>query len=197
MEHKKIISWVKENHLLIGVLIFAFIIRLYLYLKLGTQPLWWDEAEYFNMARAWAFNIPYIFHPVRPILYPLMCAGFFKLIPGSEFLPRVFIFAISMLGIVAVYLLGKETFNKKVGLVAAFFMSINYLNLFYTFRILVDIPAVTFFTLSAFFFYKYFKCNKSKFLYWASAIAAIGILFKLSVIAILRSILSFSGFSDL
>ena len=188
MENKKL-SWIKENYLLIGVLIFAFIIRLYFFIKIGDQAFFWDSAEYGNIARAWAFNIPYIFHPVRPVLLSFIWSLCLRIIPGSEFLPRMLILVLSMLSVYAMYLLGKEMFNEKVGLLTAFFMSINYLNLFYSFRILTDIPALAFFTLAMYFFYKYFKTNKAKCFYWAAAMTAIGTLFKISIVAILVIVL--------
>ncbi len=188
MESKKIINWVKENHILISILLIALIIRIYFYIQLGNQPQWWDESEYLNMARAWAFNIPYQFHPVRPVLFSLITAGLFKVFEG-EFLPRAFVFAISMLSIYAMYLFGKETFNKNVGLVAAFLMAVNYLNLFYTFRLLADIPTLTFFTLSAYYFWKYFKSGHPGAIYMAAIMTGIGTLFKLPVAAILFVVL--------
>lgn len=189
MDSKKIINWIKENHLLIGVLIIALVIRLYLFIKIGDQVFFWDSAEYGNIARAWAFNIPYIFHPVRPVLLSFIWSLCLRIIPGSEFLPRMLILVLSMLSVYAMYLLGKEMFNEKVGLLAAFFMSINYLNLFYSFRILTDIPALAFFTLAMYFFYKYFKTNKAKCFYWAAAMTAIGALFKISIVAVLVIVL--------
>ena len=181
----KIISWIKDNYILVAILIFATILRLYLYSKIGQQTHWWDGAEFMNMARAWAFHIPYQFHPVRPILLSLINALFFKMIPGSELLPRAFIFGIGILSIYAVYLLGNEAYNKKVGLIAAFLMSLNYFNIFYTFRILADLPTLTFFTLSAYFFLKYFKYHKPRDIYWAAVMTGIGTLFKLPVASIL------------
>ena len=88
---KKIVSWIKENSLLIVVLVIALAIRIYLFIKLGAQPHWWDSAEYMAMARAWAFNIPYVFHPVRPILLPLIFAFFMKFISPGEMISKIFL----------------------------------------------------------------------------------------------------------
>ena len=67
-------------------------------------------------------------------------------------------------------------------------MSIFYLNLFFTYRLLVDIPSLTFFIYSAYFFFKYFKTKKNSSLYWAAVMVAIGTLFKLSTAFILPAI---------
>ena len=87
------------------------------------------------------------------------------------------------------YFLAKEVFNKKVALLASFLMSIFAVNLFYSFRILIELPSLTFFTFSAFFFYKYFKNNSKKSLYLGAALIAIGTLFKLPTATLLFCIL--------
>ena len=71
-------------------------------------------------------------------------------------------------------------YGKKVGLIAAILMSASYLNLFYAFRLLVDLPSLTFFTFSAYFFYKYFKTNSHKMLYFGAITIAIGTLFRIT-----------------
>ena len=177
----KIKNWFKDPHNIYFFIIIALaiIIRLYYFKLTYNQPIWWDEGEYMNMAKAMAFNRDYIFLPVRPIFFSLISAIFFK-ISNTEFLPRVLMLILSILSVYAVYLLGKETYGKKAGLLASLFMSIFYLNLFFTYRFLVDLPSLTFFTLSAFFFYRYFRDNNKKMLYYGAVIIGIGTLFRLT-----------------
>ncbi len=186
----KIINWLKQPHnlTLTMIVVLGLIIRFYYFLMTQNQPLWWDGAEYMSMARALAFGLEYEFLPVRPILLSLIMAGFLR-IAYNEFLPRFFMLIISMFSIVGMYLFAKEVFNKKVALIASFLMSIFYLNIFYTFRILVEIPSLTFYTFSAYFFYKYFKYNSKKSLYLGAALTAVGTLFKLPTATILFSLL--------
>ena len=68
-------------------------------------------------------------------------------------------------------------------------MSIFYLNLFFTYRILSDIPSLVFFIIPAIFFYRYFKTNSHKALYIASITIGIGTLFKLTTAALLFVVL--------
>ncbi len=182
---KKVIKWLKNpyNAMLTIILVFAFILRLYYFFITKDQAVWWDAAEYLNMAKAWAFGLEYEFLPVRPILFPLIMAIFFK-IANNEILPRLFLVILSMGSVLGTYLLGKEMFNKRTGLIACLLMSVFYLNIFFTNRLLVDLPSLTFFTLSAFLFYRYFRRNSKKSLYWASAILAIGMMFKLPTISL-------------
>ncbi len=186
----KIINWIKKPHNLLFtlILVFALAVRLYYFVMTQNQPLWWDAGEYMGMARAWAFGLEYEFLPVRAVLLSLINALFLKIAP-NEFLPRLFILFMSMASIIGVYFLAKEVFNKKVALLASFLMSIFYVNLFYSFRILVELPSLTFFTFSAFFFYKYFKNNSKKSLYLGAALIAIGTLFKLPTATLLFCIL--------
>jgi len=186
---QKIINWMKNpyNLAFLGILIFAFAIRLYYFILTKTQPLWWDEAEYMNMARHWAFGTYYVFDAVRQILFPFIISFFMK-ISTTLFFPRVFLLLLSMASVVGMYYLGKEIYDEKIGLLSAFFMSIFYLNIFFTYRLLVDMHSLTFFIFSALFFYKYLKNNSVKSLYIASALIAIGTLFKLSTAFIIPAI---------
>jgi len=186
---EKIINWIKkpDNLLLTLILAFAIIIRLYYFLITKDQAIWWDGAEYMNMARAWAFNLEYEFLPVRPVLFSLIIALFYRM-GNPEFLARIFLFLLSIVSIFGMYLFGKEIYNKKIGLIASFLMSVFYLHLFHTFRLLVDLPSLTFFTFAAFFFYKYFKTNSHKALYFGAIIIAIGTLFRITTAIFLFAI---------
>lgn len=187
---KRIITWLKNpyNSGLLAIIIFAIIIRIYYFVFTNNQPLWWDEAEYMQMARKWAFGINFQILPVRDVLLSFITAIFFK-ISESELLPRLMILLISIASVPAVYLLGKEVYDKKIGLLAAFFMSVFWLNLFFSYRLLVDLPSLTFFTFSAFLFFKYFKTNKPKYIYLASLVLGIGTLFRLTTALLLFAVL--------
>ncbi len=191
MEKEKIINWFKKNWILIGIVVFTITIRIYYFVLVNNQPLWYDEALYLNMARRFAFGINYTFPPVRPILFSLINAFFLRII-DNEFLPRLFMLLLSVASVLGVYLFGKELYNKKVGLIASFLTSIFYLNLFFTYRLLVDMPSLTFFVFSGFLFFKYFKTGSNKILYLATCVIAIGTLLKLSTAFILPAILIYS-----
>lgn len=188
LKKQKIKSWLsnKYNLAFLGILIVAFIIRVYYFPLTNNQPLWWDEAEYMSMAKAWAFGYEYDFIPVRPILFSLISALFFK-ISNNEFLPRFFMLLMSMAAIFGMYYLGKEMYNKKVGLIASLLLSFFYLNFFYAYRLLVDIPSLVFFLFSALFFYKYTETYSNKFLYIAAITLGIGTLFRISTALFLLS----------
>jgi len=199
---KKFNSWIEDNQnkFFFGILIVSLILRIYYFFLTLNQPLWWDEAEYMSMAKAWAFdNFEYGFLAVRPILFSLIATIFLKItstIGAAELFLRLFMFVLSFLSVVGTYYLGKEICNKKVGLISSLFMSVFYLNLFFSYRLLVDLPSLTFFIFTALFFYKYLNTNSPKMLYLGSVIIAIGTLFKLSTASFLFAFLIFLLFTQ-
>lgn len=188
-------SWIKKNWGILVILLFAVAIRIYYFILTKSQPVWYDEGVYLNMAQRFAFGTTYEFGPVRQVFFPFIISLFYKL-ASSEFLPRLFMLILSVFSVYGIYLLGKEVFNKKVGLIASFFMSIFYLNLFYTYRLLVDLPSLTFFIFSAYFFFKYIKTKKNSHLYEFALMIGIGALFKLSTAFILIACFLFLLFTE-
>ena len=146
-EEKKIkdfFNWIKQplNFSLMGVLVFAFIIRLYYFIQVGNQPLWWDELCYGSLAKnmisgAWDGTSLIIGETlIRPPFFPfiwslLMSINFPEMASRLmlEFLP-------SVLSVFFVYLVGKEIFGKRVGIIASFIFSVFWIHLFYTIRFL-------------------------------------------------------------
>ncbi len=187
---EKIKNWFKNKNNLIffAIIIFAFVVRLYFFVLVKNQPVWWDESEYLNMAKHWALGVEHLrYDAVRPILFSLVTALFFKISP-TEFLPRFFVLSLSLISVAGVYYLGKELYNEKIGLLASFFASVFYLNLFFTYRLLMDMPSLAFFIFGTLFFYKYFKYKSNKSLYLAAFLISVGTLFKQSIAFILGAI---------
>lgn len=195
MEANKYTNWFKNNWAILSILLISLGIRIYYFIMTSDQTLWWDEAEYMNIADRFSFGTTYNFGPVRQVLFPFIISIFYH-ISTSELLPRMLILTLSMLSIFGMYLLGKEVINKRVGLIASFLMSIFYLSNFFTYRLLVDIPSMTFFILSAYFFYKYIKTKNKSSLYLFALMIGIGTLFKLSTAFILLACLIFLIFTE-
>jgi 4-amino-4-deoxy-L-arabinose transferase-like glycosyltransferase len=178
----------KFNLIFIGVFIFALIVRLW-YFKVN-QALWFDEAEYLSMAKSWAFDIYYKYPRVRPPLFSLGAALLYK-IGATEIWFRIVELLFSMAGILMTYLLGKELYDKKVGLIASAILSFFFIHIFYSARILVDIPTATIYLLSAYLFWKGYVLEKSRYYIWAfGAVTSLGVLtrFPLGLIAIIALI---------
>lgn len=183
--NKFFFGWVKDNYdkIFIAILILTFIIRLWIFFKTMNQPLWWDEADYLSTAKKWGLGLDIrdIWYYRRGFLFPLISALFFMLNLGEvgvRFLEVLF-----STGIVAVsYFVISQMFNKKLALVSSFAFSLSWILLFFTGRILTDIPAAFFALLALFFFWKGYVLKKgNKFLY------LFGLCFALAVLTRMQS----------
>lgn len=161
----KVSKFMKDpyNLALVGVLLFAFIVRFYYFFITKSQPLWWDEAVYGTLAKN------YITHMwngmdvivgesvIRPFLFPFLWSILLRL-GANEVVARFFLeFIPSILSVFFVYLIGKELYDKKVGLISAFIFSALWLHLFYTARLLTDSFQLVLLFPSFYFFIKFLK----------------------------------------
>lgn len=79
--------------------------------------------------------------------------------------------AFSVIGIYMTYLVGKELFDKRIALASSFILTVSYLNIFYTARILIDILMMSLWLLAIFFFWKGYVKNGPRYYLWLMAIA--------------------------
>jgi len=187
----KIIPFFRKNFYLLILAVFAIALLLRIKYFMLNSAIWFDEAEYLSIARYWAFDIPFDIHYVRPILFSLIAAFFYKLGFGETFF-RFGVLAFSFFGIVSLYYLGKELFNKYVGLSAAFAMSFFYTHLFYTGRILLGLPTTTLWTIIAILFWKgYVKKENKYYILLLGPLVSLGILVRFPVGIIAGSFLAY------
>lgn len=73
------------------------------------------------------------------------------------------------LSLIPTYLLGKELFNKEIGYISALFLAFNPSFIFYSIRLLSDIPLIFLITSFLYFFYKWFA-GKNKIDFFISLI---------------------------
>lgn len=185
-------GWVKDNYdkIFIAVLILAFIVRLWIFFKTMNQPFWWDEADYMSAAKRWAgiTSISDIWYYRRGFLWPLIGSLFFRLNIGE--ISMRFLVVLLSTGIIAVsYAILSKMFDKKIALIATTALSFSWILLFFTGRILTDIPATFFILLSLLFFWKgYVMKEGNKFLYF------FGISFALAVLTRMQSFMLFPPF---
>jgi len=178
----KIIKWMKKplNFSLFLVLMSAFFIRLYYFLMTKTQPLWWDEAVYGSLARnfishSWDNTATIIGElTIRPTFFPFLWSILMRIGIGEITSRFLLEFVPSVLSVFLVYLIAKEVFNKKIGIITAFMFSFLWIHLFYTFRILTDIPSLFLVFLSIYYFIKATKFNLN-FKYFSISLIALSI----------------------
>lgn len=169
-----------QNKLLVLLISFAVIIRLYYFFKVGEQPIWWDEGDYLVVAKGfvqhWQNQEWWVhFSGIRPMLIPMVWYVFF-LFNLSELIIRFFTLLIpSVVSIYLIYAIGRDLYDKRVGLISGLMLSVYWVHLFYTFRLLTDIPSLFFGLLSIYFFWsKYIKKNESKGLYYSILFGVLG-----------------------
>jgi 4-amino-4-deoxy-L-arabinose transferase-like glycosyltransferase len=174
-------GWVKDNYdkIFIAIIVLAFIIRLLIFFKTMNQPFWWDEADYLSAAKKWAGINPSlvdIWYYRRGFLWPLIGALFFKI--GFGEIGMRFLEVLFSTGIVAVsYFIIAKMFNKKLALFTSVGLTFSWIILFFTGRVLTDIPSAFFILLSLLLFWKgYVLKEGNKFLYLFGLVFALAIL---------------------
>jgi hypothetical protein len=129
----KILNWLKENKLLVIILFIGAFFRFY---KIDFQSVWLDEIHTLNEADP-KISISEIYNKLlisepHPPLYFLLVHFSFKIFGYTTLVLRSLSALIGLLGIFSIYLLGKEIFNKKVGILASILLAINYFHIYYS-----------------------------------------------------------------
>jgi len=195
-------GWVKDNYdkIFLGVLILAFIIRFIIFLKTMNQPLWWDAADYMSTAKRWAGlnpNLIDMWYYRRGFLWPLIGAIFFKVglaETGIRFLMVLFSTGIIF---VSYFLIQKMFNNKKLSLLTALGLTTSWIFLFFTGRVLTNLPATFFLLIFLLFFWKgYVLKEGNKFLYISAIFYALAILTRMQYIMFIIPILFLIFFKE-
>ncbi|MBS3089916.1 glycosyltransferase family 39 protein [Candidatus Pacearchaeota archaeon] len=182
--------------ILIAILLLTIAIRLYFYTTASGQTLWWDEAEYMSTAKKWAFDVPYELNPQRPPLFQFLSALAFIIGLGENFIRLAFVILPSILLVLAIYLLGKEMFNDKIGLIAAALASVSWTFLFWTARVQPDFLSMLFQVLAILFMWKYWKQPETKLIALSAFFAALGFYFKVSALLVPMIFMIFIAITD-
>jgi 4-amino-4-deoxy-L-arabinose transferase-like glycosyltransferase len=163
MEKEKIKEFLKskENLFLVLLMLSLTIVRLYYFFRLGAQPIWWDEGDYLAISKVWSLgmNTPEWwshFTGMRPLFLPIIWTVFFKLGLGELSIRFFTILLPSLAAIYITYLLGKDLYNKKIGLISSLMMGVYWVFFFYSFRLLTDILSVCFGMLCVYFFWSFY-----------------------------------------
>ncbi len=163
---KNILGLDRISYLMIGVILLSFLVRIaYLF----YNPVrGWDESVYLNLGSDLAHN---------PLLYSLINSGWNDFIPSTDFIyswpnigfrPPVLPYTLAILSyfklnfiisilipiistwsVYLVFVLGKNLFNKRVGLISAIFFALLPINIYTSQKIWVD-SVVAFFILLSF-----------------------------------------------
>lgn len=115
--------------LMLVILLLASAVRFY---NLGGQSLWYDEGVAFGHSqRSLAEMIPRLQNNVHVPAYFGSLALYEDAVGSTEFGLRSYSVLWSILGIAAVYALGKRLFHPLAGLASALLVALNSFNIFY------------------------------------------------------------------
>ncbi|HEY0071716.1 MAG TPA: glycosyltransferase family 39 protein, partial [Chloroflexia bacterium] len=109
-----------------GVLALGTALRLY---DLGTENYWLDEVI---MLRAAEGSVGSILAGTRPPVYVLLTHFWIESFGTSEASTRLLPALFGLLSILLTYVMGREFFGKRVGLVASLLMSVSAFQIYYS-----------------------------------------------------------------
>jgi hypothetical protein len=123
-------NWFKSNCWLIGILIFAAALRFY---HADFQSLWLDEVLSMNDANPKLtfrqFYDSVLFWESFPHLYFLLLKFALAIFGYTSLVARILSAIIGIFGVYAMYLLGRELYSKRAGLIAAGLTAVNIFHL--------------------------------------------------------------------
>lgn len=196
----KLAAWLKkpENLILLAIIILGLGLRTYYVTLTADQPLWWDEAEYGATAKHWALGVPFDLVQQRPPLFQFLWAVLINLSLSDSTIKFLLVAIPSTVLICIVYYLGKEMYNKKIGLIAAFLTSLSWSYVFWTARFQPDFFSLCFQILSVLFMWKYWRGDKkpAKNAILAGMFSALGFYFKISALLVPLSFFFFAIIRD-
>ncbi|MBI1770271.1 MAG: glycosyltransferase family 39 protein [Bacteroidetes bacterium] len=145
-------------HVILVILLVGFLLRMF---DLETKGLWLDEIHSAVAADPDHTLAGVIKHAEadQPPVYFIVLHEWYKMTSYGDFDGRLLSVIIGLLGILAMYFLGKEFKDHKLGIVAAFFTAINYFHIDHS-RQVRFYPFLFLFALLSFLFF--IRCLKNK-----------------------------------
>lgn len=124
---------IRSNYALIAILLIAVALRVF---RLSFQSLWLDELHLMiesDPSISWREMIGWLTCcDIQPPLYHSIQRIVFSIFGYNEFVARMTSVIIGELSVLAMYLLGKEVLNKRLGLICAALTAVNYFDLYYS-----------------------------------------------------------------
>lgn len=146
----------KPFHLLTGIFLIGAVLRLY---HINYQSLWLDELYSIvptDPKNSLLSVIEYC-KGDQPPLFFIYIHSMFKVFGYNETVGRIASALVGLMGIAAIYLLGKECFGRREGIFAALLTSINYFHIYYSQELRFYSMAFLFATLSYLFYIRAFR----------------------------------------
>jgi len=140
---------------LLGIVLVGAFLRIY---HLGTQSLWLDEVTSVNWS---LLSVPQLVQTtaqdVHPPLYYFLLHYWMMIFGTSEFGVRLLSAFFGILAIPMIYAVGRQLFNKEVGLIAALIFSLSLFNITYSQEARMYSLMVLLALLSMYFFWRFLQ----------------------------------------
>ena len=149
-----------------------------------NKAYWWDEVEYVSLADnmhdkgTYAFAYSDEIQSFRPPLLSVYISTFYYLLGNNELSVRIFVSVFSALSVAIAFLLGKKLFDEIAGIVASLLVFHSTLFIFYSARVLTEVPAIFFAAFSAYFLWEAFGEKKAYALPFFAISFSLGFLMK-------------------
>jgi len=159
-------SKTSSTYKLLGLLSLLLIVGILTRLLLLSRDQFWMDEAYSAIISAWPFwriadEIPGL---GSPPFYNFLLHFWMKIFGNSEFAVRMPSVLFGVLFILFIYKVGKEWFNKNVGILAAAIVVLNTLHIFHSQQARPYSILIFFSLLSSFYLYQFL--NLKKMLYW-------------------------------
>ena len=171
----------------IGILLLALGLRIFYFILTNGQASWWDSAEYLSQGQhylnSWkGITDTYMVNFQRPPAFQFIIATILAFELGESAIIFLCCIIPSFILVFLVFLLGKEMFNEKVGLIASLFTTVSWTLLFWTPRAQPDFISMCFQVAALYFFFKCINNNDNinKNMFISGALAAASFSFKIS-----------------
>jgi len=168
------------------IVIFGIIIRFYFLNIAKSQAHWWDSLAYGSLAKNMIYHLwdnnPFLMHEavIRPPLLPIIWSFLLRLGASDYTVILLTNLIPSIISIFLVYLIGKEMYGRKVGIIASIIASFSWIHIFYATRIMTDIPSMTLILASLYFFLKSYESLQVKLWTISVGLLSLAVLFRYS-----------------
>ena len=174
--------------IIVAILVFSFLLRLW--------PLqvshWWDETVYLqNSEVIFSGRTNFDEFWLRPPMLSIIFAGSY-FIYHHLFTAAVMVALLGTLGVFFVYLLGKELFNERVGILAALLYGFSPFLVNASHWIMATMPSMTFLAISFYILLKATKKNNKWLYLFSGIIFTISILIRFTSIPLLAVVVAYA-----
>ena len=168
-----------KNKVILLFIIFIIVYIIFFFSFKQHSDIWWDSASYIGAGKyIFSYGEEGVFEPQKSILLPIILGVLWKLNFNVILVGKIFIFLISLLSLVFLYLFSKELFNEKTAFLATLILSFNVLFFIFIFRLYTEMLSICFILGSIFFMLKSTKNKSYNYLFLSSLFAFLAFLSK-------------------